>query len=85
MIKIGLIGAGFMGGTHAACYESLLENGGFKITAVADPQLDRAENLPGDSEQRYMLQERSLLKMAMSTPSISACRPSFILNMPYWQ
>jgi predicted dehydrogenase len=42
MIKVGLLGAGFMGGTHAACYEALLADGGFKVTAVADIQTDKA-------------------------------------------
>jgi len=36
MIKIGLLGAGFMGGTHFAAYKQLLHKGGFKVTAVAD-------------------------------------------------
>jgi predicted dehydrogenase len=36
MIKIGLIGAGFMGCTHLAAYELLLSSGKFKVTAIAD-------------------------------------------------
>lgn len=43
MIKIGLIGTGFMGGTHAACYEALLESGDFKVAAVADLDIEKAE------------------------------------------
>ena len=35
MIKVGLIGCGFMGGMHAACYKAL-EDLGVKVTAVAD-------------------------------------------------
>jgi predicted dehydrogenase len=35
MIKVGLIGAGYMGGMHLACYQALAEEG-VKITAVAD-------------------------------------------------
>lgn len=42
MIKIGLIGIGFMGGTHAACYEALLNSGDFKVTAVADLDMNKA-------------------------------------------
>ena len=36
MIKIGLIGLGSMGGTHAAAYEQLKGKFDFKITAIAD-------------------------------------------------
>lgn len=35
MIKVGLIGAGFMGGMHLACYLALAEEG-IQITAVSD-------------------------------------------------
>ena len=34
MLKIGLIGAGFMGGMHAACYQALADEG-VCVTAVA--------------------------------------------------
>jgi predicted dehydrogenase len=43
MIKIGLIGAGFMGSTHLAAYEQLQASGKFRITAVADLIPERAE------------------------------------------
>ncbi len=45
MIKAGLIGTGFMGGTHAACYEALLNSGDFKVTAIADLDIDKAGKL----------------------------------------
>jgi len=35
MIKVGLIGVGYMGKTHGACYEELYKEG-VRITAVAD-------------------------------------------------
>jgi len=35
MIRVGLIGAGFMGGMHLACYQALAGEG-IKITAIAD-------------------------------------------------
>lgn len=35
MIKVGLIGCGFMGGMHAACYQALAQLD-VKVTAVAD-------------------------------------------------
>ena len=44
MIKVGLIGCGFMGGMHSACYAALA-NLGVKVTAVADVRREYAENL----------------------------------------
>lgn len=44
MIKVGLIGCGFMGGMHAACYAALASLG-VKITAVADVRPDFARKL----------------------------------------
>lgn len=44
MIRVGLLGAGFMGGMHAACYRAL-EPLGVKVTAVADAREDRAKKL----------------------------------------
>ncbi|PYI56439.1 Gfo/Idh/MocA family protein [Paenibacillus flagellatus] len=45
MIKIGLIGAGFMGSMHASCYEALAERYDFRITAVADDDPEKAANI----------------------------------------
>ena len=49
MIKVGLIGCGFMGGMHSACYAALAGLGG-KVTAVADVRRDYAENLANGAE-----------------------------------
>ena len=49
MMKVGLIGCGFMGGMHAACYAAL-ENLGVKVTAVADVRREYAENLANGAE-----------------------------------
>ena len=50
MIRVGLIGCGFMGGMHAACYAALAELG-VKVTAIAD---DRPEFLAQMKESRPM-------------------------------
>jgi predicted dehydrogenase len=42
MMKIGLVGAGFMGGMHMACYEAL-SHMDVKITAVADVREEKAK------------------------------------------
>ena len=47
MLKVGLIGCGFMGGMHAACYQAL-ENLGVKVTAVADTRREFAEKTAGE-------------------------------------
>ena len=52
MIKVGLIGCGFMGGMHAACYAAL-ENLGVKVVAVADPRAEFAQKLAGEGVAVY--------------------------------
>lgn len=52
MIKVGLIGCGFMGGMHAACYE-VLENLGVKVTAVADVRAEYAKKLAREGVAIY--------------------------------
>ena len=49
MIKVGLIGCGFMGGMHAACYAAL-EELGVKVTAVADVRPEFAQKLANGAE-----------------------------------
>ena len=49
MIKVGLIGCGFMGGMHSACYAAL-ESLGVKVTAVADVRRDYAEKIANGAE-----------------------------------
>ena len=44
MIKVGIIGCGFMGGMHAACYKAL-ESHGVRIHAMADTRMEFAERL----------------------------------------
>ena len=49
MIKVGLIGCGFMGGMHAACYAALADLG-VKVTAVADVRPEYAEKVANGAE-----------------------------------
>ena len=49
MIKVGLIGCGFMGGMHSACYAALAGLG-VKVTAVADVRREYAEKLANGAE-----------------------------------
>ena len=52
MIKVGLIGCGFMGGMHAACYAALAPLD-VKVTAVADVRADFAAKLAGEDAAIY--------------------------------
>ena len=52
MIKVGLIGCGFMGGMHAACYAALASLD-VKVVAVADVRPDFAAKLAGEDTAIY--------------------------------
>ena len=45
MIRVGIIGCGFMGGMHAACYQAL----GVQVVAVADPRTEYAKEVAAKS------------------------------------
>ena len=47
MIKVGLIGCGFMGNMHANCYKNI---GGVTLAAVADIRREKAEEIAGGAE-----------------------------------
>ena len=58
MLKIGLIGCGFMGSMHANCYQNIA---GVKVTAVADLRREKAEalaELAGSAELRKNYSEK---------------------------
>lgn len=46
MLKIGIVGCGFMGGMHAACYNALAALD-VQVTALADPRTEFAKKLAG--------------------------------------
>lgn len=52
MIKVGLIGCGFMGGMHAACYAALASLD-VKVVAVADVRPEYAAKLAGKDTAIY--------------------------------
>ena len=45
-MKVGILGAGFMGGMHLACYQALAELG-VQVTAIADTNQEGAAKLAG--------------------------------------
>jgi predicted dehydrogenase len=44
LLKVGIVGAGGMGNMHARCWSRLP---GARVTAVADPQTNKARDLAG--------------------------------------
>ena len=59
MIKIGILGSGFMGGTHALCFENIPEK--LCVTAVSDEREDFATQLARRFGAEYYLSSARLL------------------------
>ena len=81
MIKVGLIGCGFMGGMHSACYAALA-NLGVKVTAVADVRREYAEKLAGDAEVYATGME--LIEKA-DVDVVDVCLPNTCTQHTLWQ
>lgn len=77
MIKIGLIGTGFMGNMHAACYEALLGKYNFRITAVADVDLDKASETAKKFGARVFASAEDLIQHA-DVNTIDICLPTYL-------
>lgn len=75
MLKIGLIGAGFMGGMHAACYKALGETA--RITAVADVVREKAEKIAGSVGAEIFSSGEELIENA-EVDIIDICLPTFL-------
>ena len=72
MLRVGLIGCGFMGTMHANCYKALE---GVTVTAVADIRPEKAEQL-ADGAQIYG-DGKDLIKNA-DVDIIDICLPTFL-------
>ena len=72
MIKVGLIGCGFMGNMHANCYKNIE---GVTLAAVADIRREKAEAI-ADGAQIY-LDGMDLIKNA-DVDVIDICLPTFL-------
>lgn len=71
MIRIGIIGCGFMGGMHSACYQAL----GVQVTAVADPRRAFAEQIAGKCGARIYETGMELIEQADVT-AVDICLPT---------
>ncbi len=72
MIKVGLIGCGFMGSMHANCYKNIE---GVKVTAVADLRREKAEELANGAE--IFADGKDLINNA-DVDVIDICLPTYL-------
>ncbi|MBP1992339.1 Gfo/Idh/MocA family protein [Paenibacillus eucommiae] len=77
MVKIGLIGAGFMGTTHALCYEALNGKSDFQVTAVADVDLKRAQELAAKFGAAVFASGEALIESA-DVDTVDICLPTYL-------
>ena len=77
MIKIGIIGLGFMGETHVAAYRQLQSVLDFKVTAVADTNREKAEKTAKLLDAKAYDSHQELIDQAdINTADI--CLPTFL-------
>ena len=77
MIKIGIIGLGFMGGMHAAAYRQLKSALDFKVTAVADTDKEKADKTARLLDAKAYYSPQELIDNAdINTADI--CLPTFL-------
>ena len=73
MLRVGLIGCGFMGGMHAACYK-VIE--GVELVAVADVREDKAKAVAGENTEIYA-DGMSLIENA-DVDAVDICLPTYL-------
>lgn len=74
MIKVGLIGCGFMGAMHYNCYNNIA---GVKVTAVADIRREKAEELVKGADAVIYGDGKDLIAKA-DVDIIDICLPTFL-------
>jgi len=74
MLKIGLIGCGFMGSMHANCYNNIKDA---RVVAVADLRRDKAEALASISGAEIYETGRELIERA-DVDAIDICLPTYL-------
>lgn len=77
MVRIGLIGTGFMGGTHLAAYKQLAAKGGFRIAAVADLDTAKAAKLAEGLGAKVFADGDDLLNNA-DIDTVDICLPTYL-------
>ena len=74
MIKVGLIGCGFMGSMHANCYKNIE---GVELVALADIRREKAEELAKGTNAEIFGDGKDLLKKA-DVDVVDICLPTFL-------
>ncbi len=74
MLKVGLIGCGFMGTMHANCYKNLE---GVTLAAVADIRRDKAEEIAAGTEAVIYADGKELIAAA-DVDIIDICLPTYM-------
>ena len=74
MLKVGLIGCGFMGAMHANCYKSLE---GVEIAAVADLRREKAEELANGTNAQIFADGKDLIAN-VDVDVIDICLPTYL-------
>ena len=74
MLKVGLIGCGFMGTMHANCYKNLA---GVEIAAVADVRREKAEEIASGTNAQIFGDGTELIENA-DVDVIDICLPTYL-------
>ena len=74
MLKVGLIGCGFMGAMHANCYKNIA---GVEIVALADIRKEKAEELAVGTNAVLYGDGKDLIANA-EVDIIDICLPTFL-------
>jgi len=76
MVKIGLVGAGFMGSTHASCYRLIEEA---KLAAVADVRTELAERIAKEHGGRHFHTLDDMLNdIGDEIDAVDICLPTYL-------
>ena len=76
MIRIGIIGCGFMGGMHAACYRAL-ESLGVAVTAVADGRAEFGQKLAAECGAAWFDDGMKLIESDL-VDAVDICLPTYL-------
>ena len=74
MLKVGLIGCGFMGGMHSACYKEI---DGVEVVAVADIRAEKAEEIAKVHNAVIFNNGEDLINNA-AVDIVDICLPTFL-------
>jgi len=74
MLKVGLIGCGFMGAMHANCYKNIA---GVELVAFADLRKEKAEELAKGTNAVIYSDGKELIEKA-NVDIVDICLPTFL-------